>query len=341
MSDGEDLGRRLQAMAAEPAPPVDPAFADQLDTRLRVLHAEHHGTNRGRPVWIPAVLGSLAVSVLALMVVGVMTLGRSSEAAVVLTAASNTDVIFPGAGATAASAGLLLTDGTRIVVGVDGEAVVNGVVLGPGSEALVVGDQIDVVVTVLEVSDIEGRDGNGDRAPDGTMTVTTAGRSSTIDQGRTNPGASGATDRDRPGDSSSDGGAVTTATTADPASTTSSPGTTATTDPPRTTRATDGATTSTTAGQPPDPLELTVTPTDRSRLRLAWALNRELAGLASWRVVVGHGDRVTPVVAIRDEAARRTTIERSVAAGGSLWVEALDVDGNVLLESTPVDIPDS
>jgi hypothetical protein len=339
MTDINDLERRLESMALDPVGPVDAGFADQLDVRLRTVYVEQYGATRVRSSWRPALVGGLALTLVALAAAAALTLGRSPEVAVVLTTASDTSVIFPGDQATSASDGLRLTDGTRIVVGDDGEAVINGVVLGPGTEALVVGDQIDVVATGSDrsVTDSEEMELDGYR-DDRSATPTTRrpGDSSAVANDRTS--IERETDRDH-SDQPDDVGRGTTSTTETRPRSTTLPATTIpSTDPTRSTTSTTGPTTSVAVDQRPDQLELTVTPTDRSRLRLEWSLNREVTGIAGWRVRVENGDRPATVVAIRDEAARTTTVEQSVAAGNRIWIEALDVDGQVLVASAPIDI---
>ena len=344
MSDNNHIERRLRALESEPVPPADSTFVDHLEVRLRVMHVDELGATRSRSTWIPAVVASMVVVLLA--VGGALLLNRTPDAAVILTAAADTDVILPGDQATAAVAGLQLPDGTRIIVGPDGEAVVNGVVLGPGSEAMVVGAQVDVLIVDLDSGDPTGPDGSEplaaetDGVGDGDASQTTVPddnpRSTSTGRDVDQPVVTDANETDP---DPTDAGEATVSTRSQTSSTSSTA--TPTTIPPRPTSSTTArGTTTSTADQRLSPLELTVERVDRDRLRLSWTVNRD-ADPAGWRIRVRHGDRLATVVAIRDGEARMTTIERSVVVDASVWVEALDRQGHVLLASSPVKIEGS
>ena len=350
MRDSSDLERRLRILGTEPVPPADTTFADNLDVRLRVLHSEQLGPVRRRPAWVPALMGAVALAVL--VTGGAFLLSRASEPSVIVTAAADTDVILPGDEATSASIGLPLPDGTRIIVGPDGEAVVNGLVLGPGSEAVVVGDQIDILVAMVDGDDSidtwesEPLVVESERGAGGEESQTATGPETS----RSTPNNARDTDQaivsdEREADPEDLDRATTTAPDHHPGSTSSTSAVdTASTAPSRpTSTTTTHRTTSTTVerttttGQRLSPVELRVERLDRNRVRLDWTLNRNIVP-AGWRVQFRNGDRVATLVAIRDGDVRSTTIERSAVSGGSVWVEALDLEGRVLLASEPVEI---
>lgn len=320
----DDLTDRLRRIGSEPGPPPDQAFADGLDSRLRVLHAERAGgsTRPAFPTWLPLATVAAAVLVVA---VGVSLLRSSPPAEVVMTVASDTDIYLPGDETTPGVAGLVLPDGARIVVGPEGEAVVDGVVLASGTEAIVVGDHIAVVATDEERS-AGIQPSTAPSSTEGRSTSSTT----TIESDR--PPVT-----DRPATTA-------TSTSAPPSTATSAPSTrppttsstvTSSTPSSRPTTVTTTSSVSPTTEPPTQPIALTASAIGDTRVRLDWVLERgdEPAG---WRVRAAAGDRVVTIVALRDGAARSTTIERLTIAEVTVWVEALGTEGRVLGHSNRI-----
>lgn len=358
MTDEHDLTDQLDRLGASQTPPVDPAFADRLEAQLRVRHAEQVSIGTGRSPWwrpLAGLAGVLGVVVLAAVS---LTLLRPDESVVVMTAAAATDVVLPGETATPGAAGLELPDGTRIVVAAGGEAVVGGVVLGPGSEALVVGGRIEVLGAPDRETD-PGDAGPTTSTPVVSVAPTTASDRPADDGGATGGSTDGDGARDPVGDP--------TTTTAPPTDSSSTTETTAGPEPDREpTTSTNRATTTTSASAPSRPsttvgrtttsttvsttaptstrpavdpsLELTVEATTPDRLVLTW----ELAGTddpGSWRIEAQRGDRVVTLVVLRDGSARTTTVARIDARGVGFRVVAVDERGDDLLTSEVVAQP--
>ncbi|MEL7156098.1 MAG: hypothetical protein AAFN30_05805 [Actinomycetota bacterium] len=340
MSNDQELRSHLEGLGRQSGPAVDPSFADGLDAQLRVARADQHGAVRGRVWWLAPLVG---VAAAALVVVALFLGPRPPELEVVMTAAADTQVIVPGGVSSPAVAGQRLPDGTRIMVGPDGEAVVDGVVLGPGSTAVVVGDRLDVLIAAPAAGGAapagEGPADEGTQAPGGET-----------DRAETD----GGTDVDRDGAREPDPSTVpptseVDGTTPRPTSTpppTTAPGATSTTSPSTsTTRASTSAPGSTddpptSTATDPAALVLRVTPARDGRLRLTWTAAPDLP-TAGWRVSTGRGDRVATLVVIRSADARSTTIEQQLDPEAVLWVEALDGEGGVLATSAPVPVPPS
>lgn len=355
MTSEQDLDGRLRDLGRTPGPPVDAAFAEALDARLRILHVEQQAPGSARAWWLAPLV---ALSVTVITVVGVLFIGsRPPDDEVVMTAAADTEVIGPDGVSMPASAGLVLVEGTRIIVGPDGEAVVDGVVLGPGSAAVVVGDRLDVVDTGTdaaaddpeqrddEVDDGVGREAAGRQSDDG-RDDSAGGRDRSGEPERADPGSqptdtSAATTTsalDRPTTAPSTTGADRPTTTGGPTTAGSTPATSPTTRP--TASSTSGSSVPTTSGERPSPVMLQITGVGENRLRLDWTLDGDLPP-AGWRVRLGEGDRVATLVVIRRGDARSTTIEGLGANDVMLWVEALDDRGRILAASRPVAPPGS
>lgn len=337
MTADHDLERRLQNLGSAPGPSPDNGFTDRLDSHLRVMHAQELGASPRRPRWTPAIVGLIAI--IAVIFVATLSFDGATSAEVIMTAASDTEVVFPDERSVTGSEGLTLPEGTRIVVGSEGEAIVNGVILGPGSEAVVVaGDHIDVVVTTPvdpPPSDTGARPDDraapGLPAPWPSTTGPVPTRSTDPDQPATTTRTAPTTDQaDR---STTIGTDETPPTEPGPngtrpiTSTTDAPSTTRSTSPPSTVPAT------TTTLEGPDGLvTLRATSVGTNRLRLDWVINGDLQP-AGWLVQARSGDRISTVAVIRDGATRSATIERSPRV--SYLVEALDNSGQVLAVSNP------
>ncbi len=352
MTRDDDMVETLTHLGQTQGPAPDPAFANRLDAHLRTLHAAQEPSRGIRSLVVISVLGVAGVVLAA--VLSTTLIGRE-PAVVVLTAAAQTEVVLPGEAATQGVPGQRLPDGTRIVVSSGGEAVVGGVVLDQGTEAIVVGGRIEVLVVddgdkeageiaattrpVLrpEPADSLPPSSTPDR-PDGTSPSTT---------GR--PGASTApsTTEPRPDDpvtspttAPGGDGPATTATTRP--TTTSPPRTTASTRPTTTssTRPTTTRGPSSTDGRPrPEPsIELSATATGDDRIVLTWTVEG-VADPDRWRVEALAGDRVATLVVLRDGTARTATVARIDARRAGFRVVALDADDDPLLTSRIVTQP--
>jgi hypothetical protein len=357
MRPDDDLDSTLTRIGADAGPPIDPVFANRLDGALRVAHAEQLTERDRRSIWIPVTAGLSAVGAL---IVGVMILVASVNGAandeVVMTAATGTDVVIPGELVMDGTPGLRLPDGTRISVGPNGEAVVDGVVLGPGAEAVVIGGRLEVV----DVDPVDSAD--ADRASPPSPSLTTAppvtsrpddaapgtdpptNGSTTSSIGRPDTDAArsdGAGDDGVPGRSTT---VPATSTTGD-RQTTSPTGATSSTRPGSnsTTAPTSSTVVSTTTAAPrPASLVVTATALPRGRVLLEWMVHNldPAAGpLAGFRVEAAVGDRVSTLVVIRSPSARSATIERLAATDATFRIEAIDNVGHVLLASEAVAQP--
>lgn len=340
MTGDDELTERLTHLGQAPTPPPDPAFANRLDAHLRTLH--HDGApvrSRFRGWALAGAAGVVAVvAVLASTLVG-------GEPVVVMTAAADTEVVLPGEAATPGSAGQRLPDGARIVVSPDGEAVVGGVVLGPGAEAVVVGDRLEVLPgdeTVVVTPTTT------DTPPPGSETTnsTSDPESDSDPDGGSEPDGDGPTSvpaTDGPATSPTTAGddRTTTTPTARPTTaTTARPTTTPTTTPttrPATTPTTDAATTSTTRSEPV--LELVATVSGADRIVLDWTLGGS-PDPARWRIEAVAGDRVATLVVLRDGSIRTTTVARVDARRVGFRVVAISAGGEDLLASEIVVQPE-
>ncbi len=316
MNEPNDVHRRLEAWGNDEPPLVDGAFANRLDSDLRSMH---HGARRPgladapRPIWQPA---ALALAALFLVVGGVVAFTRTStdDITLVMAAATETEVVLPDGETVAGSVGLELPDGTQISVGADGSAVIAGVVLEAGTQAVTIDGQLEILVDA-------GPEPTVPDDPDPTSSTTTPPST-------------------RPTTSTTDG---TTSTTTRRSTTTASTTTPPTTGPPPTTVPTTGPPTSvdrpsTTASAPAVVLDWG----ERDgRVRLVWTYAGPDAGpdaVAGWRVTVASGDRSQTLAVLRDPAARAITVER-LAVAATYRVIAVDAGGGVVAESNTVLVP--
>lgn len=340
MTGDDNLDTTLTQLGAADGPPADPAFADRLDAALRTAHSAQVGERNQRSVWVPV---TAAVSALAAVVVGasiwLVAFAGDPAAEVVMTAAVDTEVVLPGETVSAGEAGLSLPDGTRIVVGPEGEAVVDGVVLGPGAEAIVNDGRLDVTGPARAAP----IDPSADQPEAGDPTSGTAAgpRSTTVPEADDGSGG-GTSSSIRPSTSTSDErpttSTPTTATTQRPRPTDDSRVSTTQTSStqPTTTTATTPTTTITTDPAPLS-IELAATSVPRSRIRLDWMVEGGPAP-AGFRVEATVGDRTSTIVSIRSSGARSTTIER-MPSGVSYRVVAVAEDGATLQTSNSVPQP--
>ncbi len=348
MSTDESVNEQLSGLAEAAAPPPDQAFVENLDARLRVMHADQNSGRR--PLrWAPALA---AAAVLVIGLVGTVALRRQGEAAVVMTVASDTAVFFED-GQVPGTAGLELPDGTRIVVGAAGEAVVDGVVLAPGSEAVVVDAKVALVVSGNDDdSPLPDRTTTTVRSDDerAARTTTTTATSTSISSsagsattGQTNATtsrdepATTAVDQTAPDRSTPDDGGEPTSTTSEPSRPAPTDAASTTTTAVTETRPSTTTTTTATTSVPAQRITLTVAEVRSDRVRLDWVVEGDLAP-AGWRLWVRQGDRESTILVIRGGEIRSATLERQAVSGRSLWVEAVARSGQTLEISNTISI---
>ncbi len=308
MSKPDEVQRRLEQWGNDEQPSVDGAFANRLDSDLRAMH--HSTSETKRPFWQPAVLALAALLVVAGGVFA-FTRTRTDDLVVVMAAATETEVVLPDGEIVNGAAGLELPDGTQITVGADGSAVIAGVVLEAGTQAVINDGQLEIR-TQPDATDSEVT------GPSSTVAPTTTTRPSDRDSTTAPPSTRATTSSTRRTTTSTTRRSTTTAVTTPQ---TTSPPTSA--DQPSTTTA---------------DLVVVLEWAERDgRVRLTWTY----AGpdtLAGWRVTVTSGDRLRTLAVLRDPAARAITVERLDGAA-SYRVIALDGDGAVIAESNTVAVP--
>ena len=306
---------RLERLADRHTPHVDPAFANRLETDLRLAMAET-AVRTARPWWQPA---TALVAVLALVVGGWLALRSSPTTEVVMTAADGAAVEFPDGERIDGVAGLELPDGTRIVIGPDGSAIVGGVVLGAGVEATVVDGYV-------EITD-DGQDDLEDNASIPSSTVPT-------------------TNADPVETSASDGVAPTTSTPATSTTQATTSTSRAAERPSSTSRpserpsTTETIPTTSTTRSPGDEtvVELTVEAGRPRQLVLTWIVNGDNGTVVSWDVEVLRGDRRRIVLTITDSASRSAVVER-LESEVSYRVIGRDATGEPIVTSAAVPAP--
>ena len=309
---------RLEEWGNERQPSVDGAFANRLETQLRERASDRTSNRQRRPIWQPIAVAAIA---LIAMSVGLFSLAQSSDDGVllVMSAAFETEIILPDGEVITGSEGLLLAEGTRIIVGAAGSAVVGDVVLAPGTEALINNGKLEVL---------------GDRrssTTDNPSTTSEPGnpRSTTRPAANdTTTTAAGGTSRTSDVDRSTSTTTRRTTTTAVPtsdASTTAAP----TTAPTRIDRPPSTI-------PPPPAAELTWVERD-NLVQLNWSYvgQEEPAG---WEVIATNGDQVRTLAVLRDPAARSITLE-ALEAAVSYRVIARAADGTAIVESNAVEVP--
>ena len=317
----DDHVTRLEALANREQPGPDAAFANRLESDLRELMHERSAPTP-RPWWQPAMaLASVAMIVL----VGLFILRSTESEFVVVDAATDTQFFSSGGETIAGSAGTELLDGTRIVVGPDGSAVIGGVVLDAGVEAQVVDGRVVVVEPLTP--------------PDSPSSPTTSAggddRSSTTDSRPpstrdTNPPTS--TDRS----STTNPSATTPTTIDDRLSTTSTPATDARST--STTETTNTAVTNTAATA--FRIDLSVSEDGRTQWSLDWILEGSGPDIAAWDIEVISGDRRRVIATLQGPSVRSVSVER-LDVEVSYRVVARGVDGGVVVTSGTVPAPPS
>ena len=126
------------------APEPDAQFADNLEARLRVMHAEQQPSGAPSPSSWRRILVVLPVAALLLVAATAVLVARDDavSAALELTESVNVVVTLPDGTQLIDPVGLELTDGTVVMVGEDGLAVIDGVELSAGARVRVIDDQL-------------------------------------------------------------------------------------------------------------------------------------------------------------------------------------------------------
>lgn len=303
----DDIERRLEQWGSDRPDAADGAFANRLDADLRRLASERQHAGRPRPIWQPASLAFMA-AVLVLGGVFAFTRDRGDEMLLVMGATTETEVVLPSGEIVSGEVGLGLPDGTRIVVGDDGSAVIADVVLEPGTEAVVQDGRLEI----LE----DGRP-TPTRPPSPTGPEPAEDRPTTTLPPTTRPTT-------RPTASSTEPSTLTTS---------DGPGTTSTTAVKATTPPTSTDRTTTTA---PDPQVSLDWSEERGRIELTWTYTGPET-LAGWEVSVTNGDRSRTLALLRDPGARSLTVER-LDGPATYRVVARQADGAVIAESNPITV---
>ncbi len=328
----DDLQRRLDALGRSDTPMVDPAFADGLESDLRAMAA---APQRATPLaWL--LRPSVVIAALAILAGFAFFVSRSEPAGLEFAAADDTSVSIPGAPDLASgAAGQALPEGARIMVGPDGSATVGGLILDPGTVAIVVNGVIEVVELPADISPPTSTTTTSVAE---TTTTTTAERDTTTTVSPTAT-ADAADDRTSTTETTVDEETTpttvasdrsTTATTTEAPTTTTS--TTTTTVPSTTSEA--PATTAPAEAAPPT-IELTINEGPLGRTFLEWTVTGDTSEIAGWVVRRGRGDDSVPIAVIRRPEARRQRVDvpdRDVA-----WtVVARNADGEVIARSNLV-----
>lgn len=330
MTDDE-LQRRLDALGRSDIPSVDPAFADGLESDLRAMAA---APQRSAPLaWL--LRPSVVVAALAILAGFAFFLSRPDPGGLEFAAAAGTSVSIPGeADLSSGTAGQALPEGARITVGPDGSATVGGVILDPGTVAIVVNGVIEVVElpadTVPPTSTTVAIDETTTTTTEPERDTTTVAPTTTleVDDGRTSS------------TTTIDGEPAPTTVASDQATTTEAPVTTTsttTTTVPTTTS--EASTTTTVVDEPaetvPLTIELSVNEGPLGRTFLEWTVAGDTSEIAGWVVRRGRGDDSVAAAVIRRPEARRQRVDvpdRDVA-----WmVVARNAEGEVIARSNVV-----
>jgi hypothetical protein len=114
-------------------PPVDPDFADRLESSLRVQHAAIRGGAMRRGTWRTLLLIGPAVALVVIASAMLVIRDDTPSAALELHEATNVTVTLTDGTSRVDPVGLELDDGMVVAVGPGGRAVIGDVELGPGS----------------------------------------------------------------------------------------------------------------------------------------------------------------------------------------------------------------
>ncbi len=145
-------------------------FADRLDADLRIAHAQRRRDRRASPVrGRVAVLGSVAVLILAVATAGLVWRDRSVSSALEMTAAQGVVVTLPdGSTVSDPADGFELPEGSVIVVRIGGSVAIDDVSLGEGAVVTV---RDGLLVTVVPVDRPAARDVDQPRPPESDQPV--------------------------------------------------------------------------------------------------------------------------------------------------------------------------
>lgn len=317
MTDDE-LDSRLERWGRSSVPDVDGAFANRLETDLRMQATAAESSPRRFGVLLrPAMI----MAAVALVVVGYVMFAAGGDGDdVVLVAADNTTVSIPGSPTTIVGvAGFELPDGARLVVGPDGSATVAGIVLEPGTVAEIVDGRVEL----FDVDSALATTSSTSIPTTTTGQPTTSGPQTSDSSAPPSPSSGPATTAAPP--TTSDRTTSTVAPTTSQQPNTSAPPTTDGTSTPPTTRPADRPSITLLAEQLRD-----------RQVLLSWQVDGGEDVIAGWEIRVRSGDASRRVALIRDPDARRLRVERTDrvveyqvlarAAGGdvlgrSAWVE--------------------
>jgi hypothetical protein len=311
----DDAVDRLERLGAASGPDVDRAFANRLEADLR-MKMSTVARPSVRPLWQPVLA---AASLVVVITIGLFVIGPNSDGPnqLVMTAASDT-IVEVGEARDVGRPGLQLPDGARVVVGPDGEAIVNGIVLPAGSEAVVVDGELEVLSVPTT---------SGSASPITAPSITPSSPATSTPT--TTPDVS-PTDVS-PSDLTSPTAGPTTTSSVDRTSASRPSTAVAPTRAP-----------SRTAGSEPTispAIDLTIVSVGDDRRRLDWTIT-ESGRVAAWRVEVVRGDRIETRLLIRESGARTATIEQSAAVVG-YRVVAVTADGTMMATSETVTAPGS
>ncbi len=292
MSD--ELKKRLGAWRSTPTAQPDAQFADTLERDLR---SQAHFAPRSaakRPLLRPAVLVFSSAAVLLGVWFAVQDTSSSPEE-VVMSRPTDTEITLPGQAPTRPTNQVTLPDGTRIAVEDDGSAVVDGVVLDGGTEALVEDGRIEIFPANPTPMP----------APPATPTATAGPAASSLPAPTPEPTPEGAP------------------------RVTPTPAPTATVAP-----APDPTTAPASPQIDPGPILITlgVQNLDGPSLLLTW-LAEPRGDVSGWEVVLLSGDRQRSIALLRDSTLRELEVERPDAENVQYIVRARGQGGAVLGES--------
>jgi hypothetical protein len=304
----DDLRGRLEQWASTDTPAPDAAFADRLEDDIRsqayFAPEEGHGSRTPKARFRPAiVMAALVIFALGGWLVNRTDTGLFIEVAVA--EASDTQLVLPDGSIEPAVEGKVLVNGTQIVIGPSGTAVVGGVVLMANERA-----QVSDGVVVID-SPVRATAPPTDRYPTATAVDTVRPTNSDV----------------RP----------TAVPTAGPAATVDRPRVTARPIDKSIDRLTPEP--SVIAAQAPT-VNLSATKPQPSRVLLQWAVTGNDSAIAGWQVsgLIDDGERT--LATLRDLEARELLISISDQPVSAFRVRARDPEGHLVAQSDLVATPD-
>ncbi len=339
----DELHDRLENLGADPGPAPDPAFAERLEADLR---SQAYFAPRDRAHAAPARRGLLrpglvmgALVVLALSAVLVVSRGGEEPDVLVIENGLGATVTLPGGDTVAGGSGVALPDGSLIEVAADGFALIDGIVLPPGSIATVVDGVLELTAVPAIV------------IPTPTPTPTpspTPDLATTPEAEPTPASVADPTPTAEPTTPPEVAPSPTPSPTARPAPTAPpNPTTTASPRPtpspeqdgtPRerpTATATPTATPEPTVVDPAPEIVLDQANLGPRRAQLTWSVTAP-DGVLGFQVRVRRGDTVRTAAVLRDPEARALTVERPERDRVFYRVLAIGSDGQVLARSNEV-----